>query len=87
MSKHIKEAFNGIVKKERVAVGSKSERDAIVLDTGNKKLVMRLGNMNPFMPSQLEKYIGQTVSASGIAFNNTLFIGAEKDITPQPPKI
>ncbi len=83
MSSSISETFNGIVRKERVAVGSKSEREAIVLDTGTQKLVMRLGNMNPFMPQPLDTYIGQHVSVSGIAYNGTLFIGAEKDIARQ----
>jgi hypothetical protein len=69
-------ALNGKVVKKKFAEGSKSEHDAICLETDNGSFVLRRKGGNPFNDPELHKLIGERVEAMGI-INNTLFLADE----------
>ena len=64
----------GKVIKEVVAKGSKSERPAIILDTGKKQYVLRRPGENPYSDPTLEALVGKDISATGNLNGNTLFL-------------
>jgi hypothetical protein len=59
------EQRQGTVSVERVALGSKSERDAVVLDTGIERFVLRRKGGNPFRDPALEQLVGKKLRALG----------------------
>ncbi|MGH9276593.1 MAG: hypothetical protein ACRD12_00560 [Acidimicrobiales bacterium] len=56
---------SGTVTRRLVAPGSKSEREAVVLDTGADQYVLRRIGGNPFSDPQLEELVGRNVRAIG----------------------
>jgi len=58
------QAFGRVVRKP-FAVGSKSEREAIVLQTRSDEYVLRRHNGNPFRDPELEHLIGKAITCSG----------------------
>ncbi len=83
-----KQTFRGVVKRRRVAVGSKSEHDAVVLDQGyGGCLELRLKNGNPFHELALDALVGKTVELEGIPLSGLPHIFIEKltDIKILPP--
>lgn len=46
--------------------GSKSEHNAVYLDTGKKKYRLKMRGGNPFYDETLHNLIGKTISAEGI---------------------
>ncbi len=57
--------LTGRVQKKRFAVGTKSERDAVVLVTDTGEFVLRRAGGNPFQDSILDGLIGSTIHAMG----------------------
>jgi hypothetical protein len=57
--------FRGKVFRKVIAPGSKSEREAVVLETGDQTLVLRRTGGNPFDDRSLESLVGKTISAEG----------------------
>ena len=55
----------GRVTRRLVAPGSKSEREAVVLDTGGDQYVLRRKGGNPFSDPQLDELVGKNVRAIG----------------------
>ena len=66
--------ISGRVIKEVVAKGSKSERPAVILDTGKKRYVLRRIGANPFEDATLDKLVGKTITATGEVAGFTLMM-------------
>lgn len=57
--------LSGQVIKKLFGKGSKSEHDAIVLDTGKEQYVLRRRGGNPFSDPELEKLVGKKIRCQG----------------------
>ena len=67
--------FTGTVRRERVNVGSKSEHDAVVLDTGaGPHLKLRVKGGNPFHDPALDAFVGLRVALEGVAGSGAPFV-------------
>ena len=66
--------FTGRVIKEVVAKASKSERHAVILDTGKKRYVLRRLGGNPYEDSTLDKLVGKNITATGEVTGQTLMM-------------
>lgn len=66
--------FEGVVRKKRIAGGSKSDRAAVVLVTSEHEYVLRRRGGNPFADPTLEKLIGKRVSFVGEVHGYTLIV-------------
>ncbi len=85
MSSSISDTFNGVVRKEPLIPGLRGTRFAYLLDCGDQKIILHLGNMNPFTTQPLDAYVGAHVTVTGIAYNGKLFIGSESNIVRRSP--
>lgn len=65
---------SGEVIKKLYAVGSKSEREAVLLHTPEEDYVLRRRGGNPFHDPELEKLVGKQINCSGVLTNHTLII-------------
>lgn len=84
MSLGRKKTYTGIVRKETWAKGSKSEHEAIVLDTGSgPHLKLRVQGLNPFRDPALDALVGKCVQVEGIEGSGVphLFVEKLSDIT------
>jgi len=68
--------FHGKVVKRPFAVGSKSEREAVLLVTPAGDYVLRRLGGNAFQDPELEALVGQTISAEGELHGYTLIMGS-----------
>lgn len=66
--------FVGKVTKKSFGRGSKSEHDAVYLETADKSYVLRRQGGNPFYDPQLERLVGETIRCQGEASDHTLII-------------
>jgi hypothetical protein len=66
--------FVGKVVKRRFAVGSKSERDAIRLDTEEGSYLLRRVGGNPLFDLELDELVGKTINCRGELSGYTLTI-------------
>jgi hypothetical protein len=66
--------FVGKVIKKPFAVGSKSEREAVQLDTGQGSFVLRRVGGNPLSDPELDKLVGKTIRCEGELQGYTLTI-------------
>lgn len=57
--------LNGIVSKKTVAAGSKSEREAVVIETSDGEFLLRRAGGNPFSDPELDALVGQELRCSG----------------------
>ena len=65
----------GTVARRLVAPGSKSEREAIVLETtGGEELILRRQGGNPFRDPELERLVGRRIRADGTVHGQTLIM-------------
>ena len=71
--------FKGRVIREVVAKGSKSERPAVLLDTGKQRYVLRRIGGNPYEDSTLEKLVGKDISVTGEVTGYTLLMSDWKE--------
>jgi hypothetical protein len=55
----------GRVVRTKVAPGSKSERDAVVIVTGDGQFVLRRSGANPFVDPELDKLVGKRLQCEG----------------------
>lgn len=88
MSLGQKKTYTGTVRFETYAKGSKSEHQAVVLDTGEgPALKMRIKGNNPFRDPALDALVGKRVKVEGIAGSGVpgLFIDSPADITVLGP--
>jgi len=66
--------FVGKVTKRPFAVGSKSERNAVRLDTDEGSFVLRREDGNPLFDPELDKLVGKTIRCTGETDDYTLTI-------------
>jgi hypothetical protein len=66
------EGLTGTVTRGPFARGTKSERDAIWLETGDRRLVLRRKSGPAFDDRALEKYVGKRVRCDGFIVGYTL---------------
>lgn len=64
-------------------MGSKSERDAVVLSTSEGDFVLRRMGGNPFHDPDLEQMVGQTVQSDGELAPGSTFLA--RQIIPLKP--
>lgn len=67
--------FRGKVVKKRVSKGSKSERDAVLLedDAGHEHVLRRKGG-NPFADDVLDSLVGKKIRCKGVQTGNTVIM-------------
>jgi hypothetical protein len=70
----VSEAHEGTVTRRLVAPGSKSEREAVVLDTGARTLVLRRRGGNAFADPELDALVGRRIRARGTEHGGTLLM-------------
>ena len=70
----------GRVVSKPVAVGSKSEREAVVLETDSGEFVLRRAGGNPFHDPQLAVLVGKTIEATGTLHGYTLIMSQWKEL-------
>jgi hypothetical protein len=64
----------GNVVRRRVGAGSKSERDAVVIDTADTSFVLRRQGGNAFADPDLDALVGRRVRLEGTAMATTFVI-------------
>jgi len=57
--------ISGRVIKEMFAEGTKSKHQAVMLDTGEGRYVLRRQGGNPFSDPELNKLVGKTIRGTG----------------------
>jgi hypothetical protein len=68
-------SYFGRVKRVRIAAGSRSERDAVVLETSEDgALVLRRPGAHPFHDPDLEALVGKQLQAEGSVLGRELFL-------------
>ena len=65
--------LSGLVVKKKFGTGSKSERDAICLQTEKGEYLLRRVGANPFQDAGLQQWIGKEITAFGIISDYTFF--------------
>ncbi|MBD0280445.1 MAG: hypothetical protein ICV81_21120 [Flavisolibacter sp.] len=73
--------LTGKVVMKKVNVGSKSEYEAVCLETDNASYVLRRAGGNPFQDQSLQKLKGKTITAKGV-ISDYLFFMTEFKIQP-----
>jgi hypothetical protein len=69
-----KQTLTGKVVSRTTAKGSKSEHEAVMLETPNKDYVLRVKGANPFSNPNLDKLVGKTIKATGELADYVLFL-------------
>ena len=65
---------HGLVIKKTYAPGTKSEHEAVMLDTEDGVLLLRRQGGNPFADTVLEELVGKRATFSGIIRGHTLIV-------------
>jgi len=68
------EEFEGTVSQKPFARGSKSEHEAVVLQTDTGDLVLRRAGANPFRDTELEQLVGKKIRFRGQKLDNILHV-------------
>jgi hypothetical protein len=68
--------LSGKVVIKKTSLSSKSERNAVLLQTEDKSYVLRKMGGNPFKDTSLEIFAGKSITATGILDRN-LFLAKE----------
>lgn len=66
--------FIGKVIKKSFGKGSKSEHEAVYLETEQKQYVLRRRGGNPFYDEQMQKLVGKTIRCTGDVIDYALLI-------------
>ena len=74
------DTFEGHVIVKRMSPGSKSDRDAVVLDTGGEQLVLRRFGGNAFGDPELDKLVGHRIRGVGKRTGYTLILKSWQDL-------
>jgi hypothetical protein len=64
----------GTVARKRVAAGSKSDREAVVLQTPKQDFILRIRGGNPFVDERLEALVGKRIKALGEISDRTFLM-------------
>lgn len=67
---------SGKVITRKISAGSKSEKEAVILQTAGKEYVLRKIGGNPFYDASLQVFVGKIVIVTGMADQN-LFLAKE----------
>ena len=70
----------GRVSKAPFAVGSKSEHDAVFVESDQGRYVLRREGGNPFFDPELEKLVGKTVRCQGTIAGTTFIMSDWSEI-------
>ena len=76
--------ISGTVIKEMFGEGSKSERAAVMLDTGEAKYVLRRQGGNPFSDPVLDDLVGKTIRGEGNLTGYTFIMSEWTDLKNNP---
>lgn len=76
------DSFEGHVVRKRVAAGSKSDHDAVMLDTGDEQLVLRRHGGNAFSDTVLDDLVGHRIRGTGQRVGYTLILREWVDLDP-----
>ena len=68
------DVVEGEVVRRLVGAGSKSEREAVVLDTPERSYLLRRREGNPFADSVLDQLVGQRLRLVGTVLDTTFVI-------------
>jgi hypothetical protein len=68
------DVVEGEVVRRMVGTGSKSEREAVVLDTPERSYLLRRREGNPFADPVLDQLVGQRLRLVGTALDTTFVI-------------
>ena len=74
------ESYEGRVVRKRVAEGSKSDREAVVLQTGDSELVLRRQGGNAFRDDVLDGLVGHRIRGVGRRSGKTLILSEWDDL-------
>lgn len=80
-----KKKYRGRVISRTYAKSSKSEHQAVMLDTGQKELKLRRAGGNPFVDKVLEKLVGLSVECTGVQDGKLLIIDSWKETDDEFP--
>jgi hypothetical protein len=64
--------LRGQVTRGEYGKGSKSEREAVFIDTGGQRYLLRRKGGSAFADAELERYVGQTIECDGFLVGTTL---------------
>ena len=73
--------LTGKVVLEKFAAGSKSEHEAVFLDTGSERYRLKKRGGNPFHDDSLHQLVGKTINAEGIVTPHFFEITGEPEET------
>jgi hypothetical protein len=68
------DVVEGAIVRRLVGAGSKSEREAVVLDTTERSYLLRRRQGNPFADPVLDQLVGQRLRLQGTALDTTFVI-------------
>jgi hypothetical protein len=88
MSLGAKKTHTGVVRRQLVNKGSKSEHNAVVLDCGDGHPVpLRVKGGNPFHDPALDPFVGMRVTLEGVALSgvHAILVDNVSDITVLGP--
>jgi hypothetical protein len=77
--------FVGTVTRRRIATGSKSERESVVLSTDNGDLLLRRPEGNPFVDPVLDELVGKRLLCEGELRGTTLFVTGWREDPAEAP--
>jgi hypothetical protein len=80
------ESYEGQVIRKRHAAGSKSDRDAVMLDVGDEELVLRRFGGNAFSDDVLDKLVGHRIRGVGQRVGCTLILRDWIELDGEPRK-
>jgi hypothetical protein len=76
----MEEIISGQVVKGPFAKGSKSEHDAIFLNSEKGRYVLRRQGGNPFYDPELEKLLGKTIRGKGVVTDYTFLLSEWSEV-------
>lgn len=63
------------------AMGSKSEREAVFLDTGQERFLLRREGGNPFADDELDRLVGKRIRCEGtLVAGSTLILSRWREV-------
>ena len=74
--------ISGPVLKAQFAAGSKSEHEAVFVDSDKGRYLLRREGGNPFVDPELDKLVGKTVRCRGVLTGTTFIMSDWCEIKP-----
>ena len=73
----------GKIVKKGVALGSKSQHDAVVIVTENGEFILRRSGGNPFADPELDKLVGKQLQCEGTLHGQTFIMTNCSDLNDE----